>query len=115
RSKNISISETRRFLPHEVREPLRGIRFAVNFEIFLSDHIGQDYRLNALEVSGYGEARCEFAAAVRVVVILIPITESFLAIQERDPDGIGLLPRTEKARHLEHKSSGRAAIFLAHE
>ena len=50
-----------------------------------------------------------------MVFILIPIDESFLAVEERDPDGIGLLLRAQDARHLEHESGRGSTIFGAHE
>ncbi len=50
-----------------------------------------------------------------MVFILIPIDECFLAVEECDPDGIGLLLRAQDARHLEHESGRGTTVFGAHE
>ena len=47
-NKNILVAEARGFLPNEIGEPLRRIRFAHEIRDCLADHIGKDHRLHAL-------------------------------------------------------------------
>src|SRR6202030_3418462 len=112
---NVMVAKASCRLPDDIGEPTSGIWIPLDYEIFLADHVREDHGFHTLQVSRNGHPSGEFAAAVGVVVILIPIDERLLAIQKRDPDGVRLLLGAEQARHLKHESGGGAAVLGADE
>ena len=93
RNKYLLIAELGGRGPHKIYKPSRRIRVAFKMRILLTNHIGKDQSLDVLELIREGHARGQFARAVGIVVVLIPVHKRLFAIHESNPDSEALLFR----------------------
>src|SRR5580698_1658586 len=101
--------------PDQIREPFGRIGFFGNFQAILANHVRQNYRFDAFQFAGNGHPRGEFAAAVGVVVVFVPVYEGLFAIEEGHPYRIWALLRTKMTRQFDHHAGGGGAVFGAYE